>query len=294
MKAIHQYLDQNRRSLFEAYTAMDDAVRTWDNSNAPWTEKKTPSRKLPGFEPGKPMVQNLNEFTPAQQTAINELRAARELRSIKDARVAAQAEEENHFAQAKLNGQVVECGCCFDEFPADRVVECNGEVTHLFCRGCMRSQAETNIGVSKHELTCMSMDGCQGGFSLSQRNLFLDNKLRNALDKIEVEASLREANIEGLETCPFCPYAAECPLPADVDKEFRCQNPKCETVSCRLCRKKTHIPKSCVEASADDGLDARHVLEEAMSAALIRKCNNCKMSMFPRDSMCLLDLQLTL
>ncbi|KAI0834116.1 hypothetical protein F5Y06DRAFT_290054 [Hypoxylon sp. FL0890] len=214
-------------------------------------------------------------FSLEEQAAIAEVGAARKLKSIKDAKGAAEAEEENNFIREKSMGQVTECGCCFEEFALNRMVQCNGEKVHWFCRGCMKTQAETNIGLSKHELTCMSMDGCSAGFSPAQRNLFLDKKSRIALERIEQEAVLRMAGIENLETCPFCPYAAEYP-PVEVNKEFRCVNPGCEKVSCRLCRKETHIPKTCAESAADHGLDARHILEEAMSAALIRNCNKCK------------------
>lgn len=54
----------------------------------------------------------------------------------------------------------------------------------------------------------MSQDGCDGGFDRRQREIFLDAHSRTALDRIEQEAAVREAGIEDLETCPFCPYAA--------------------------------------------------------------------------------------
>lgn len=67
--------------------------------------------------------------------------------------------------------------------------------------------AETQIGLSKYHLECMSIDGCDGGFAISQRDIFLDAHSKTALDRIEQETVLREAGIEDLETCPFCPYA---------------------------------------------------------------------------------------
>jgi len=121
----------------------------------------------------------------------------------------------------------------------------------------------------------MSMDGCTSGFDRDQREFFIDRKSRIALERIEQEAMLRLAGIENLETCPFCPYAAEYP-PVEENKEFRCQNPGCKEVSCRLCRKETHIPKTCEEVERENGHSARRQIEEAMSAALIRKCNKCK------------------
>jgi len=95
-----------------------------------------------------------------------------------------------------------------------------------------------------------------------------------ALERNEQEANLRLAGIKNLASCPFCPFAAEYP-PVEVDREFRCQAPDCEKVSCRLCKLKSHIPKSCDEFAKENGLSIRRQIEEAMSAALIRKCNKC-------------------
>ncbi|KAI1656771.1 hypothetical protein F4813DRAFT_363277 [Daldinia decipiens] len=272
---IKNLLRANGGSLFETYTKMDEAIRNWDNSRPPWTEKRRPSRTIVSFLPVRIESLDMSNYNDDQKAAIEELRAARDLKAIKDAEAARKAEEEKNFAHAKSIGEIVECGCCFDEFPLNRMIHCDGEDVHWFCRNCMRSQVETNIGLSKYEISCMSMDGCEAGFSIDQKKRFLNKKLRVALERLEQEAVLRMAGIENLETCPFCPYAAEYP-PVEVDKEFTCVNPGCEKVSCRLCRKETHIPKTCAEAAVDHGLNARHVLEEAMSAALIRHCNNCK------------------
>lgn len=95
-----------------------------------------------------------------------------------------------------------------------------------------------------------------------------------ALDRAEAEANLRNAGIENLESCPFCPFAMEY-VPVYEDKEFRCQHPECLEVSCRLCREKTHIPKTCEEYRRDQGISVRHRVDEAMSRALIRNCNKC-------------------
>jgi TRIAD3 protein (E3 ubiquitin-protein ligase RNF216) len=102
----------------------------------------------------------------------------------------------------------------------------------------------------------------------------LDAKTTIALERNEQEAVLRMAGIENLESCPFCPYAAEYP-PVEINKEFRCEAPDCEKVSCRLCKLESHIPKSCDEFAKENGLSIRRQIEEAMSAALIRKCNKC-------------------
>jgi TRIAD3 protein (E3 ubiquitin-protein ligase RNF216) len=107
------------------------------------------------------------------------------------------------------------------------------------------------------------------------RSHFLDENTIIALGRNEQEAVLRMAGIENLASCPFCPYAAEYP-PVEIDREFRCQAPDCEKVSCRLCKLESHIPKSCAEHAKENGLSIRRQIEEAMSAALIRKCNKCQ------------------
>ena len=119
------------------------------------------------------------------------------------------------------------------------------------------------------------MDDCPGNFHAAERTSYLNSKTIAALDRHEQEAALREANIENLASCPFCPYAAVCP-PVSEDKEFRCMNPECRVVSCRSCNRETHIPKTCAEAVVDNKNLARHQIEEAMSAAMIRKCNKCE------------------
>lgn len=218
------------------------------------------------------------EVDPHKRLALQEFKAAQWTVDTQTAKAEAEErrkrEEADNLDRARADGTIGECECCCDDFALNRMVHCNGNIIHWFCTACARRAAETEVGMSKYELMCMSMDGCTAGFSRDQRDIFLDDNLTIALERIEQEAVLRLAGIENLETCPFCPYAAEYP-PVGEDKEFRCLKPDCEKVSCRLCRRETHIPKSCHEATQEAGQSARRVIEEAMSAAMIRKCNQC-------------------
>ncbi|KAI0966272.1 hypothetical protein F4678DRAFT_297484 [Xylaria arbuscula] len=279
---IRNLLFENKMSVLETYTAMDGKLRSWNGGDMPWKEKKSLTKTKQEFTPDRIASLDMTPYKPGERAAFAEFIAARALRATKDAKIAAETEENNNLLRAQIDGQTSECGICFEECALNRMVRCEGETMHLFCRGCLRSQAASQIGMAKYELTCMSLDGCSAGFSRAQRTLFLDKKLTIALDRIEQEAVLRIAGIEDLETCPFCPYAAEYP-PVEVDREFRCDDPRCRKVSCRLCRKETHIPKTCSEADADRGIDARHILEEAMSAALIRRCNKCQNPFVKQD-----------
>ncbi|KAL1868220.1 hypothetical protein VTK73DRAFT_3813 [Phialemonium thermophilum] len=217
-----------------------------------------------------------NSIHESHKSALEEFQAAERIATALEAqRLAEQQKEMQERANlnaAQLNGTAAECQCCYDEFATNRMVYCDGKIAHWFCRACAKRMADAQIGLARYRLNCMSTDGCLGGFSHAQREIFLDEKFRAALDRIEQEEAVRMADIDNLETCPFCPFAAECD-PVDIDREFRCRNPSCELVSCRLCRRVTHIPLRCEEVSLREGLSKRRVIEEAMSSALIRKCN---------------------
>jgi TRIAD3 protein (E3 ubiquitin-protein ligase RNF216) len=273
-KNIGKVLKTNQNCLFPAYLELSGEM------GKALSLKKIDTRYKEGFKHVEIDGTIEREFDPHKRLALQEFKAAQWTVETQTAKAEAEQrreqEEADNLDRAKADGTTGECECCCDEFALNRMVHCNADTIHWFCRACARRSAETEIGLSKYELTCMSMDGCTGDFSRDQRNIFLDENLTIALERIEQEAVLRLAGIENLETCPFCPFAAEYP-PVDEDKEFRCLKPDCERVSCRLCRRETHIPKSCHEAALESGQSARRVIEEAMSAAMIRKCNKCEL-----------------
>ncbi len=257
--------------------ALDRA--SWDPEAAPSRVKKIVSR-LHDPHPEAPFR---NSVLPAEMDALAAFEAARATcRAATAGREAKAAEERRkeqeeteNLERAQAEGTTSDCGCCCEEHALNRMVHCTGETIHWFCVGCARQMAETVVGLSKYHLACMSMDGCDATFARDQKAVFLDDRLSAALEVNEQEAVLRMAGIENLATCPFCPYAAEYP-PVEENKEFQCENPDCGMVTCRLCREETHIPRSCEEAARERGHSARRAIEEAMSAALIRKCNKCQ------------------
>ncbi|KAI3642263.1 hypothetical protein MP228_011818 [Amoeboaphelidium protococcarum] len=89
---------------------------------------------------------------------------------------------------------------------------------------------------------------------------------------------------EELVQCPFCDFAALMTSKAEVDKLFRCLNPKCFKMSCRLCGKESHIPKSCKEVEAESSVtNFQHKVAEAMTDALIRECPKCHKKFFKEE-----------
>ena len=276
-KEVTQIMEGNNNCLFPTFFALHDRVSgKLDGVELRLKQQRTKENPLWREDQIEATIQNTTD--QEQKRALEEFHAARLALRNRQARLDAEKqrerEEQENMDHAIAEGTIAECECCFEERALNRMVHCDGDVLHWFCWPCAKQMAETQIGLSKYQLSCMSMDGCKAGFSRGQRDLFLGPKLVIALDRIEQEAVLRMAGIENLETCPFCPFAAEC-LPVEENKEFICQNPGCEVVSCRMCRRETHIPKTCEDAARESGLSARRLIEEAMSAALIRNCNKC-------------------
>jgi E3 ubiquitin-protein ligase RNF216 len=121
----------------------------------------------------------------------------------------------------------------------------------------------------------MDTSDCKAPFARAQLKLFLDAQILEKLERLQQQEEIRLAELDDLVECPFCDFKAVCP-PVELDREFRCQNPDCEKVSCRLCSQVTHVPVSCEEAKLNNKTTVRHAVEEAMTEALVRTCNKCK------------------
>ena len=165
--------------------------------------------------------------------------------------------------------------CCFEDFPLNRMISCSGDTVHFVCKECARRYVEEEIGKARCRPICFADPGCGGTFTRKHLLQCLGERTFERLEHLQQQEDLRLAGLDFLEECPFCDYKAELP-PIEIDKEFRCENPKCAKTSCRICQKETHIPMSCKEAAKDERLSVRHKVEEAKSEALIRRCNRCK------------------
>ncbi|CAK7199689.1 hypothetical protein SEUCBS139899_002372 [Sporothrix eucalyptigena] len=277
-KHIQANLAEHKNCLLPALLELDNHIVEKGPMDLAFVFKKHKTKVLPMYSMEELPETIRKENSAVKKEAMKEYLAALKIRLLRKAQREAEKqreiEEAANFRQAQRDGTAKECECCFGDFAMNRMVHCDASLLHWFCRDCARRMAENQIGLSKYTLACMSMDGCKAGFSYDQRGLFLDQKTTVALERIEQEHVLREAGIENLETCPYCPFAAEYP-PVEINKEFVCQNPECEAVTCRLCRKDTHIPKTCAEVERENGPSARLTIEEAMSAAMIRNCNKC-------------------
>ncbi|KAI9373653.1 hypothetical protein BJX61DRAFT_370831 [Aspergillus egyptiacus] len=212
---------------------------------------------------------------PLSDIIVRELNAAK--------RQAAKLQEEKDNEEEFIRtGNLIECQCCYVDVPANRCIPCEGTGVHFFCFTCIRKSAETQIGLLKYRLVCFDSSDCQAAFARSRLEKALGPSIMDKLDSLQQKDEIRKAGLEGLEECPFCEFKAIVP-PVEEDREFRCKNESCKIVSCRFCKEKSHIPMSCEEAQKEKGIPERHLVEEAMSKALIRKCPTCKLGIVKEE-----------
>lgn len=128
----------------------------------------------------------------------------------------------------------------------------------------------------------MHDSGCEATFLRSQLMAALGPQILNKLESIQQEDEIREAGLDGLESCPFCDSKAIYPAVKD-EPVFHCLKESCKKISCRSCRQDDHAPLTCSEVQQKHG--SRHRVEEAMSDVLIRRCPNprCKVAIVKMD-----------
>ncbi|KAL2011185.1 hypothetical protein VTN00DRAFT_3903 [Thermoascus crustaceus] len=270
---IRQVMEE-KKTLFSTYMTLSASEKTFNNgSNGPY-ERLKKARRAKGNRP-----LSMEDILPVQQSLERELdaakkKAAKEADSIRRQKELEDAERLNEEEHTRT-GALVECQCCFTDAPANRAIPCDGANAHFFCFSCIKNGAEAQIGIMKYEMKCFDVSGCSAGFNRSRLSEAVGPSVMAKLESLQQQDEIAKAGIEGLEDCPFCEFKAICP-PVAEDREFRCRNPECERVSCRLCQDETHVPKTCEEAKKERGIPERHLVEEAMSEALIRTCPRCK------------------
>ncbi|KKY14335.1 putative ring finger [Phaeomoniella chlamydospora] len=270
--------------VFDTYRFLEACERTYHSMHQkPYRRLRLPRQSLeskyelkrpPIYRPEKEYMYLVNELQAAKKACHDDRRQAKRQKDEEEI-------EATNFKAHFEAGLLIECQCCFDdEVPINRAVPCDGDDIHFYCHSCIKNQAASQIGQIKWRMSCMysGAKACDASLSRSALQMVLDSKSLAKLEEIQRNHEIGLAAIDDLEDCPFCEFKAIC-VSVEIDREFRCRNPDCSKISCRLCHGLTHIPKSCDEAKKDRGTELRHDVEEAMSDALIRKCPNsqCKM-----------------
>ncbi|ENH69046.1 hypothetical protein FOC1_g10010221 [Fusarium oxysporum f. sp. cubense race 1] len=169
VKVIQQTLSDNGNRLFPTFIAINTAInQASDHHPLPWKLKKTPSVPVQRYRKERIDASIQTCSNDWEKELMKELEAARLLQwdVVEKRRSEALAEEAErmNLESADARGEVTECGCCFIDTPWNRLVYCQGDNPHPFCINCARRHAETQIGLSKYELECMSMIGCDTPF----------------------------------------------------------------------------------------------------------------------------------
>ncbi|KAJ8970697.1 hypothetical protein NQ317_000595 [Molorchus minor] len=180
---------------------------------------------------------------------------------------------DEHYRLAKEEARkynlLESCGCCFDEELIPEECYCCMKGC-MFCKECVRTGAEAIVGNAQFKFPCFNK--CDSEFSLHTLQMVLPRKTFDRIVQKIASEDIRRANVDGLETCPFCDFAMVLP---DNEKIFKCINQECLIESCRTCRHKSHIPLRCNEIEYDEDVRRRTYIENKMTEALTRTCYNC-------------------
>ncbi|KAK5885311.1 hypothetical protein CesoFtcFv8_019035 [Champsocephalus esox] len=202
-----------------------------------------------------------NELTFYQQKA-------KEWAEHEDFLLALQVNEDEY----KMDGQLIECGCCYGEFAFEKMTQCSDG--HLFCKECLVKYAQEAVfGSGKSELSCME-SGCPCSYPVCELEKVLPENILCKYYERQAEEAVAATCADELVRCPFCTF------PALLDKNmslFSCPNPRCRKESCRKCHVqwKLHMGKTCEQVLERDEIGMRVLFEERMTAARVRKCVKC-------------------
>ncbi|XP_073350449.1 E3 ubiquitin-protein ligase RNF216 isoform X1 [Pagrus major] len=193
---------------------------------------------------------------------------AKEWAEHEDFLLALQVNEDEY----KMDGQLIECGCCYGEFAFEKMTQCSDG--HLFCKECLVKYAQEAVfGSGKSELSCME-GGCLCSYPVCELEKVLPENILCKYYERQAEEAVAATCADELVRCPFCNF------PALLDKDmslFSCPNPRCRKESCRKCHVqwKQHVGKTCEQVLERDEIRMRVLFEERMTAARVRKCVKC-------------------
>jgi TRIAD3 protein (E3 ubiquitin-protein ligase RNF216) len=181
------------------------------------------------------------------------------------------------------------------------MVYCSAAEQHWYCSDCFERYANDLAGKQQWNLLCIGADNaCHSDFARRFQEENINKDTLRLLDRLHTRHAI--SGLDNVEECPFCDFLAVLDPPDVADIAtwwFKCHDPKCLKVSCRMCRGADHYGKSCdaalkkgkgkaLPATASKEEKAamlKKLVEEARTKAKIRSCNRCKTS-FVKEEGC--------
>ncbi|KAF2401282.1 hypothetical protein EJ06DRAFT_555874 [Trichodelitschia bisporula] len=208
----------------------------------------------------------------------------RELEAARTKRLKDAAPKPQRFRR-KGNGDVLTetCEICMESCSKKNMGSCTGDVTHTHCHACIKKQIDTIIGQNRYKPACMVSPRCKGVYRPATLVEIIDENVLKRMERLEAEDAVRKAGIKDMTECPVCGFRVSYP-PIAKEPNFHCQNPECEKVTCRKCKLAAHAG-NCKDHQKGKKVDIRHLVEEAMTEAILRTCAHCQ-SKFMKDEGC--------
>ena len=274
-------INQNQRGK-SLQSTKEQVVNVMQKNTSPTTSSPNPSKKFTIHR----LLASKRGLRKITDNICNELQL--EIDFVKK-QAMLNEEKKNAIYASHINkqqyvdeGELIECGCCFGEFPFEEIVQCSDG--HLFCKECLHGYAKEIIfgsAMASAKLSCMGED-CDQPFPCNQLEKCLT---KDEIDKYQSrlqEDCLAKVDIPNFYQCEFCEFGAIIP---EGQKVFACVNPKCLKEWCIECKEewKDHFGKKCNEVEKKSQTNLRLSYEERMTMAKVRKCAKCSLTFTKLD-----------
>ena len=183
-------------------------------------------------------------------------------------------EEQRIYDEAKAAGALIECECCMEECPFERMVQC--PEGHLICATCVEKQVAVAVTEGKSDIPCAHMGGCPCVIPMSELKRTIPPKLLEKLVQSETMNAVMAADLSNIVKCYKCGmftmFEGEPPMTC----------PDCEAKTCPTCGAQWHPDMTCDQYKE---IDKDRLKEERMNEAVVRTCPKCG-TQFMKDEGC--------